>query len=90
MKVRAGRLEKCAQLRFLVGADSAAAILGQAATSEAACWKPERVAVDLDLSRRLAAVLDAEKGISDSPFAASVPAAEPLGNALPFPSPPHA
>ena len=47
----------------------------QGPTAPFACWKAERVAADLDLSRRLAVNLDAEKGIAQGPFAEQAPSA---------------
>lgn len=54
----------------------AAAWRMQGATAPEAAWKPERVAADLDLSKRLIVILDAEKGITGGPFAAQPPPAE--------------
>jgi len=52
------------------GADAAAA------AAPALCWKPERVAADLELSGRLVLQLDQEKGVEGNPLAAP-PAALP-------------
>ncbi len=49
---------------------------GGAVAAPALCWKPERVAADLELSGRLVLQLDQEKGVEGHPLAAP-PAALP-------------
>ena len=47
------------------------------------CWRPVRVAYDLDLSRRLIRKLDAEKGIEENPL---LPKLVPGASAAPAPA----
>ena len=48
------------------------------ATAPVLCWKPERVAADLELSGRLMLQLDQEKGVEGNPLA--TPPADPAGS----------